>query len=101
MIGYKTKLIYNPKADWGHAGGKVAELKTLVDEFGEVNWSETTYLTHATELARQAGEAGYALVIAIGGDGTVHEVINGLMQVHPKTGHAWELSHWDLEMIAH
>src|SRR4030043_1158582 len=84
MNGYKTKLIYNPKADWGHASEKVAELKTLVDEYGVVDWSETAYPKHATELSRQAGEAGYDLVIAIGGDGTIHEVVNGLMQVQPE-----------------
>src|SRR4030042_155007 len=84
MNGYKTKLIYKPKADWGHASEEVAELKTLVDEYGVVDWSETAYPKHATELARQAGEAGYDLVIAIGGDGTIHEVVNGLMQVKPE-----------------
>src|SRR5690606_27440178 len=36
---------------------------------------------HAVELARQAAEEGCDLVIAMGGDGTVHEVMNGLMQV--------------------
>jgi diacylglycerol kinase (ATP) len=85
MIGYKTKLILNPNADWGHAGRMIAELRPLVEKLGEADWSETAYPTHATELARQAGEAGYDMVVAFGGDGTVHEVINGLMQVPPET----------------
>jgi YegS/Rv2252/BmrU family lipid kinase len=47
----------------------------------DVHWEGTEYPGHAIELARRAGEQGYDLVIALGGDGTVHEVINGLMQV--------------------
>jgi YegS/Rv2252/BmrU family lipid kinase len=35
---------------------------------------------HATELARQAALAGAERVIAVGGDGAVHEVANGLLQ---------------------
>jgi diacylglycerol kinase (ATP) len=81
MIGNKTMLIFNPKADWGHASTAVVELRPLVEELGGGDWSETTHPTHATELARQAAESGYSLVVAVGGDGTVHEVINGLMQV--------------------
>jgi YegS/Rv2252/BmrU family lipid kinase len=34
---------------------------------------------HASELARQAAAAGYQTVVALGGDGTVNEVINGLL----------------------
>ena len=93
MIGYKTKLILNPNADWGHAGRMIAELRPLVEKLGEADWSETAYPTHAVELARQAGEAGYSLVVAFGGDGTVHEVINGLMQVPPETRPRLESSH--------
>jgi diacylglycerol kinase (ATP) len=33
---------------------------------------------HATELARQAVQSGYDAVIAVGGDGTINEVINGM-----------------------
>jgi YegS/Rv2252/BmrU family lipid kinase len=39
------------------------------------------YPGHAIDLAKQAGEQGYDMVIAMGGDGTVHEVVNGLMKV--------------------
>lgn len=34
---------------------------------------------HATELARQAAEDGARLVVAVGGDGTLHEVVNGVV----------------------
>lgn len=84
MIGHKTKFIVNPNADSGRAWMAVAAIRPLVDEFGGADWSGTVYPTHATELARQAAEAGCSLVIAAGGDGTVHEVINGLMQVPPQ-----------------
>jgi YegS/Rv2252/BmrU family lipid kinase len=36
---------------------------------------------HATELAEQAARESYDVVAALGGDGTVHEVVNGLMRV--------------------
>jgi diacylglycerol kinase (ATP) len=85
MSGDKTKFIVNPNADWGHASKAVAKLIPLVEKFGEADWSETSYPAHATELALHAAETGYTLVIAVGGDGTVHEVINGLMQVSPET----------------
>ncbi|OGO27432.1 MAG: hypothetical protein A2136_02865 [Chloroflexi bacterium RBG_16_54_11] len=81
MTGHNTKLIVNPNADMGRAWRIASDLRPLVEEFGGADWSGTVYPTHASELAQQAAEAGFSLVIAAGGDGTVHEVINGLMQV--------------------
>lgn len=81
----KVKLILNPMADMGHAWRAAADLRPIIEEYGGADWSGTVYPTHATELARQAGEEGYERVIAIGGDGTVHEVLNGLMQLPADT----------------
>ena len=77
----KVKLIVNPNADLGRAWRTASDLRSLVEKFGGADWSGTVYPTHATELARQAALDGYSLVVAVGGDGTVHEVINGLMHV--------------------
>ena len=80
----KALIILNPNADMGHAWRKVSDLRPIVEASGqEVHWTGTVYPTHAMELARQAAEQGFERVIAIGGDGTIHEVVNGLMQIPP------------------
>ncbi len=77
----KVKIILNPMADMGRAWKVANDLRPIIAEYGDADWSGTVYPTHATEIARQAGEQGYERVIAMGGDGTVHEVVNGIMQV--------------------
>ncbi|RJP49419.1 MAG: diacylglycerol kinase family lipid kinase [Anaerolineaceae bacterium] len=78
----KVKLVLNPMADMGRAWKTANDLRPIAQEFqGELTWSGTVYPTHAIDLARQAAEEGYDMVVAMGGDGTVHEVMNGLMQV--------------------
>lgn len=90
MNANKVKLIVNPYADLGRAWRRSAGFRSIVEEYGGADWSGTVFPTHATELAKNAAEEGYELVIAIGGDGTVHEVVNGLMQIpagrRPKLG---------------
>jgi diacylglycerol kinase family enzyme len=44
----------------------------------EVDAIDTEARQHATELTREAARAGYDVVVAFGGDGTVNEAANGL-----------------------
>jgi diacylglycerol kinase (ATP) len=60
---------------WPEIAHRAAELGLI----GETLFSEQP--GHAASLAQQAAEGGARLVIAVGGDGTVHEVLNGLMRV--------------------
>ena len=79
----KIKLIFNPMSDRGRSGQKASDLRAIVEEHGGADWVGTEYPMHAGELAARAGLDGYDTVVAMGGDGTVHEVVNGLMRVAP------------------
>jgi len=46
----------------------------------ELNIIETAYSGHACDLATQLDFVGYDGMVAIGGDGTLHEITNGLMR---------------------
>ncbi len=74
-------LIFNPASDRGRSGQKASDLQAIVEKMGGAEWAGTEYPGHAVELAAQAAEKGYEKVVALGGDGTAHEVINGLMRV--------------------
>lgn len=72
-------LIFNPNAG-GKSLKKIEQICAVLDEHGVAyDLAHTDVRGHAVELARQASLAGTQVIAAVGGDGTVHEVINGLV----------------------
>jgi diacylglycerol kinase (ATP) len=78
---HPVELIFNPMADRGRSGQKASDLRARVEELGGADWRGTEYPAHATAIAAAAADEGYKTVVALGGDGTVHEIINGLMRI--------------------
>ena len=76
-----TIFIVNPISGRG-AGMLAADgLQTLAKNDGlDFNLVLTEEVGHAIRLAREAASAGSQLVVAVGGDGTANEVLNGVMQ---------------------
>ncbi len=70
-------VIFNPAAARGRAGPRLGELRAALGS--RADFRPSRFPGHAEELAQQAAEAGIAVVAAAGGDGTVHEVANGLL----------------------
>lgn len=73
-----TCVIYNPAAGRGRAERALRELPPALAAGADLR--PTARPGHAVELARAACDAGFAKVIAAGGDGTAHEVANGILQ---------------------
>lgn len=70
-------MIFNPVAARGRAQRRLEELRA--DLGPGVEFRPTQAAGHAEDLAREAAGSGFAVVAAAGGDGTVHEVANGLL----------------------
>ncbi len=79
----KILIIANPGSGKGVAPEYARTLKdTLKETYPcEIELRETTDIGDATEWAKAAKEENFDTVICLGGDGTVNEVINGLMMV--------------------
>jgi YegS/Rv2252/BmrU family lipid kinase len=78
----RHKVIFNPAAARGKAGGRVPEVERLLRNYGvRYELVRTERPLHAVELAARAGAEGFDVAVAAGGDGTANEVLNGLMRV--------------------
>jgi YegS/Rv2252/BmrU family lipid kinase len=74
-------LIVNPRSGGGKTGRVFDAMREpLKRAIGGFDVVFTERGRHAVEFARDAARAGRAVVVAVGGDGTIHEVANGLME---------------------
>lgn len=74
----RAVLVVNPKATATNA--RVREVLELALESAlKLEVEETRRRGHATEIAKQAAADEVDLVVALGGDGTVNEVVNGIV----------------------
>jgi diacylglycerol kinase (ATP) len=76
------QLIVNPAAGQGAGARATPQIEHWLRELGVAyDLVHTERPGHAIALASAASHNGYSAVVAVGGDGTANEVLNGLMQV--------------------
>jgi len=76
----RAVLVVNPQATATTPAGRDVLAHALASEV-KLDVVETDYRGHAMAAAAKAAEEGVDLVVAHGGDGTVNEVVNGLLSV--------------------
>ncbi|HSQ79047.1 MAG TPA: diacylglycerol kinase family protein [Candidatus Bathyarchaeia archaeon] len=88
MAVLKTLVIVNPASSAGGTGRRQGEILAALEcHFGRgFSLVATKGPGHATASSRDAVHLGIELVIAVGGDGTLQEVVNGLMQAGGASG---------------
>ncbi|MDE8563428.1 diacylglycerol kinase [Anoxybacillus rupiensis] len=75
----RARIIYNPTSGRELFRKHLPDVLIRLEEAGyETSCHATTGAGDATEAAKQAVERRFDLVIAAGGDGTIHEVVNGI-----------------------
>lgn len=76
----KYRVIVNPVAGNGTGAAAVPAIEAQLGAWGlDFDLIRTERPWHAAELAQAAATAAVDVVVAVGGDGTVNEVLNGLM----------------------
>jgi diacylglycerol kinase family enzyme len=75
-------LVVNPKATTTTGRGRDVLVRALRSEI-DLTVEYTRRRGHAVALARAAARQGVDVVVTLGGDGTVNEVVNGLMTAGP------------------
>ncbi|HZN71727.1 MAG TPA: diacylglycerol kinase family protein [Micromonosporaceae bacterium] len=76
----RALLVVNPQATTTNERSRDILVRALRSEV-DLELAKTRRRGHAATLAREAAQSGVDLVVTLGGDGTVNEVVNGLMTV--------------------
>lgn len=77
----RAVLVVNPHATSTTRGGRDVLAHSLASETA-LDVVETTHRGHAAEIAAAAADDGCDIVVAHGGDGTINEVVNGMLARH-------------------
>lgn len=77
----KALFVVNPVS----GVGKQKKIETLIKEnlnqdLFDYTVRYTEHIHHGTDIAREAADQGYDLVVAVGGDGSVNDVAQGLLK---------------------
>ncbi|MEM9398925.1 MAG: diacylglycerol kinase family protein [Verrucomicrobiota bacterium] len=75
-MSLETCIILNPAAK-GERAQKL--IHTIKENLPDVHFMLTSRPGHARELAQKAAAKGFTKIIAAGGDGTLNEVVNGMI----------------------
>ncbi|HEY4605033.1 MAG TPA: diacylglycerol kinase family protein, partial [Blastococcus sp.] len=78
----RALVVINPAATSTSATMRDVLVGALASEL-KLDVVETTHRGHGRELGKQAAADGMDLVVSVGGDGTVNEVVNGLLTSGP------------------
>ncbi len=78
----KTIVIVNPASANGRVGREWDRIHRQIKENYDCTFEVemTQHPGHAVDLSQEAVKAGYRLVVALGGDGMINEVLNGLFR---------------------
>lgn len=80
----RALFISNPQATTTTPRSRDVIVRALASDLA-LDVAQTEYRGHARELACQSVQNGYDLVISLGGDGTVNEVVNGLLSARDES----------------
>ena len=84
VVDPRTVVIVNPKSQGGRLGKRWPELSETIGRAFPFDEAVTQSAGDATRLAREALKAGAERIVAIGGDGTINEVVNGFFDEQGK-----------------
>ena len=86
----RCRIIYNPTSGREALKHDLVEILNILERAGYETsaFATTPELNSAKNEAMRAAKAGFSLIIAAGGDGTINEVVNGIapLKHRPKLG---------------